>query len=90
MMAAYRKRSGSLGSAERDRAFEIQRVLAAHPGMKKSFWFLETDLKNGSAVKMDNTGKSTLQLLRHLKRFTEVRTHFVLVLCSTCTDRGDA
>lgn len=73
MMATYRKKSGSLAPADRDKALDIQRVLAANPAMKRTFWFLETDLKNGVAVKMDNTGKSTLQLLRHLKRFTEVR-----------------
>ena len=73
IMAAYRKKSGSLGLDDRERALDIQHVLAANPAMKRGWWFLETDLKNGLHVKMDNTGKSTLQLLRHLKRFTEVR-----------------
>jgi Spindle and kinetochore-associated protein 1 len=72
-MAAYRKKSGSLGAAERDKAFEISHIVAANPTMKKAFWFMEADLQRGNVAKMDNTGKSLLQLLRHLKRFTEVR-----------------
>jgi hypothetical protein len=72
MMAAYRKKSGALTAADRDRALDATRVIAQNPQMKKAFWFLETDLKNGSTVRMDNTGRSLLQLLRHLKRFTEV------------------
>lgn len=72
MMATYRKKAGALSAAERDRAFEIARVIDANSGMKKSFWVVENDLKRGVAIKMDNTGKSIMQLLRHLKRFNEV------------------
>jgi hypothetical protein len=40
---------------------------------KGRFWFVETDLKSGSAIRMDKTGKSILMLLRHLGRLVEVR-----------------
>jgi hypothetical protein len=42
---------------------------------KGRFWFLETDLKSGTAIRMDKTGKSILMLLRHLGRLQEVRIH---------------
>ena len=74
MMAVYRRKPGALGPADRSKALDASRVIAANATMKAAFWFLETDLKNGAAVKMDNTGKSLLQLLRHLKRFSEVRS----------------
>lgn len=74
MMAQYRRKPGALVPADRDRALDVSRVLASNPSMKKAFWFLEADLKRGTSVKMDNTGKALLQLLRHLKRFSEVRS----------------
>lgn len=39
---------------------------------KGRFWFVETDLRSGSAIRMDKTGKSILMLLRHLGRLQEV------------------
>jgi hypothetical protein len=45
---------------------------------KGRFWFLESDLRAGAAVKMDKTGKSMLMLLRHLGRLQEVRQCCVL------------
>ena len=39
---------------------------------KGRYWFLETDLKSGTAIRMDKTGKSILMLLRHLGRLQEV------------------
>jgi hypothetical protein len=36
---------------------------------------VETDLKAGTAIRMDKTGKSILMLLRHLGRLQEVRRH---------------
>lgn len=36
-------------------------------------WLLESDLRSGSAVKLDKTGKTLLTLLRHLGRLQEVR-----------------
>lgn len=42
---------------------------------KGRFWFLETDLRAGTAIRMDKTGKSILTLLRHLGRLQEVREY---------------
>jgi hypothetical protein len=42
---------------------------------KGRFWFVETDLRSGSAIRMDKTGKSILMLLRHLGRLQEVSSH---------------
>lgn len=36
---------------------------------------LETDLRSGTAVRLDKTGKTLLTLLRHLGRLQEVRAH---------------
>ena len=72
-MATYRKKNQALSAADRDKALDISRVTAANPSMKAAFWFMDIDMRNGTVVKMDNTGRALLQLLRHLKRFTEVR-----------------
>jgi hypothetical protein len=47
-------------------------VVQNRDGVKGRHWFLETDLKDGLAIKLDKTGKSVLSLLRHLNRLTEV------------------
>jgi len=60
------------------------------------FWFLETELKAGTAVRMDKTGKSILMLLRHLGRLQEVggccSTLLAAHLCSfsSCDGFGHA
>lgn len=41
-------------------------------GVKGQYFFLESDLKDGTALKLDKTGKSLLTVLRHLGRLTEV------------------
>lgn len=41
--------------------------------MRGSHWFLESDLKDGTSLKLDKTGKSVLTVLRHLGRLQEVR-----------------
>lgn len=47
---------------------------------------LESDLKTGTAVRLDKTGKTLLTLLRHLGRLQEVRlqadgaTHLVYLM----------
>lgn len=47
---------------------------------------VESDLKNGSMVRMDNSGRSMLILLRHLGRLSEMRvgvegtTHLVYIM----------
>jgi hypothetical protein len=51
---------------------------------KGRFWFVESDLRAGAAVKMDKTGKSMLMLLRHLGRLQEVR-HDRKATCSACS-----
>jgi hypothetical protein len=55
---------------------------------KGRFWFLESDLRAGTAVKMDKTGKSMLMLLRHLGRLQEVRTWGACKLCRVHNDGG--
>lgn len=45
----------------------------AHEEVKGCFWILERDCRNGTALKMDKTGKAILTILRHLGRLTEVR-----------------
>ena len=35
-------------------------------------WFLDNDLKSGTALKVDKTGKAILTVLRHLGRLAEV------------------
>lgn len=42
-------------------------------GVKGCYWFLESDLKDGTALKLDKTGKSILTIMRHLGRLQEVR-----------------
>lgn len=41
-------------------------------GIRGKFWFVDSDLKGGSALKLDKTGKAILTVLRHLGRLTEV------------------
>jgi hypothetical protein len=48
--------------------------LQSKEAAKGRFWFIETDLKSGTAIRMDKTGKSILMLLRHLGRLQEVRS----------------
>lgn len=48
-------------------------ALQSKEAAKGRFWFIETDLKSGTAIRMDKTGKSILMLLRHLGRLQEVR-----------------
>ena len=86
-MATYRKKPGALSAADRDKALDISRIVAANPVMKNSWWFMDVDMRHGTVVKMDNTGRGCLQLLRHLKRLTEVRPSCfwaLSVLVHTC------
>lgn len=53
---------------------DLAAVAKANPRMQKHFWFLESDLKDGTILRCDRSGKGLLQLLRHLKRFSEVRS----------------
>ena len=40
--------------------------------MKGRYWFLESDMRDGAALKADRTSKSILLVLRHLGRLQEV------------------
>ena len=42
-------------------------------GVKGRHWFTEPDLKNGTCVRSDKTGRALLTVLRHLGRIQEVR-----------------
>jgi hypothetical protein len=42
-------------------------------GVRGNYWFTETDLRNGVALRPDKTGKGLLMVLRHLGRISEVR-----------------
>ena len=41
-------------------------------GIRGKFWFVDSDLKGGTALKLDKTGKAILTVLRHLGRLSEV------------------
>ncbi|KAL5055944.1 hypothetical protein RYX36_036626 [Vicia faba] len=63
-----------------EKALEI-RDIATMEGIKGKHFFLEADIK-GPALKLDNTGKAILTVLRHLGRFNETRVghHRVFIL----------
>ncbi len=42
-------------------------------GIKGNYFFTETELRNGAALRPDKTGKGILMILRHLGRISEVR-----------------
>ncbi|MEW5310573.1 MAG: hypothetical protein WDW38_002359 [Sanguina aurantia] len=65
--------SKGLTAAERKRGNELLHGVANKEGVKGQHFFLESDLKDGTALKLDKTGKSLLTVLRHLGRLTEVR-----------------
>ncbi|XP_073040819.1 LOW QUALITY PROTEIN: SKA complex subunit 1 homolog [Primulina eburnea] len=63
-----------------DRALEL-RDIAMVDAVKGKHFFLESDVK-GPAMKLDNTGKAILTVLRHLGRISETRVghHRVIIL----------
>ncbi|KAK8654579.1 hypothetical protein V6N13_128538 [Hibiscus sabdariffa] len=63
-----------------ERALELRDIAMADPVKGKHF-FLETDMK-GPSLKLDNTGKAILTVLRHLGRISETRIghHRVIIL----------
>ncbi|KAL2511475.1 Spindle and kinetochore-associated protein 1-like protein [Abeliophyllum distichum] len=87
-MAAYAEANAQIIVAPRkklaenmlDKALEL-REIARNDVVKGKHFFLETDIK-GPALKLDNTGKATLTVLRHLCRITETRIghHRVIIL----------
>eukprot|EP00879_Flechtneria_rotunda_P009534 GHRR01009980.1.p1 GENE.GHRR01009980.1~~GHRR01009980.1.p1 ORF type:complete len:325 (+),score=115.48 GHRR01009980.1:67-1041(+) len=75
MAAMSRNQLSRMPAEDRHRMQDMYHSIATKEGVKGRFWFLETDLKAGQAVKMDKTGKSILMLLRHLGRLQEVRAN---------------
>lgn len=68
LIARSRKK---LPDAEWKRALEL-REIAMSPEVKGKHFVLEADIK-GPSLKLDNTGKATLTVLRHLGRIQEFR-----------------
>lgn len=87
-MAAYAESTAQLISAPKkklpenmwERALEL-RDIAMTEGVKGKHFFLESDIK-GPSLKLDNTGKAILTVLRHLGRISETRVghHRVIIL----------
>eukprot|EP01025_Chloroclados_australasicus_P021881 TRINITY_DN22820_c0_g2_i1.p2 TRINITY_DN22820_c0_g2~~TRINITY_DN22820_c0_g2_i1.p2 ORF type:complete len:295 (-),score=46.66 TRINITY_DN22820_c0_g2_i1:355-1239(-) len=64
-----------LSQQERQRAAELYHNVGVKN--KHRYWFCETDLRKGSNIKMDKTGKSILTILRHLGRVSEQRLNIL-------------
>ncbi|XP_057510153.1 spindle and kinetochore-associated protein 1 homolog [Actinidia eriantha] len=87
-MSAYAEANAQLITAPRkklaesmlDRALEL-RDIGGNEAVKGKYFFLETDVK-GPSLKLDNTGKGILTVLRHLGRISETRIghHRVIIL----------
>nr|KYP46467.1 Spindle and kinetochore-associated protein 1 isogeny [Cajanus cajan] len=87
-MASYAEANAQLIVAPRkklaenlwEKALEI-RDIATMEGIKGKHFFLEVDIK-GPSLKLDNTGKAILTVLRHLGRINETRVghHRVIIL----------
>lgn len=60
-------------ASKRKRLQALEALTREHRAMQTRMWFLQSDTKRGTAVKFDKTGQALLQLLRHLKRVSEVR-----------------
>ncbi|XWS77243.1 hypothetical protein CRYUN_Cryun01aG0244700 [Craigia yunnanensis] len=78
-MATYAEANAQLVAAPKkklaenlwERALEL-RDIATTEAIKGKHFFLETDIK-GPSLKLDNTGKAILTVLRHLGRISETR-----------------
>ncbi|MCO5609897.1 hypothetical protein L7F22_064131 [Adiantum nelumboides] len=68
-MATFAKANARLLAAPRKKEL---RDFAASDNVKDKHFFFESDMK-GSALKMDNTGKAILTVLRHLGRTSDVQ-----------------
>lgn len=87
-MATYAEANAQLVAAPKkklaenlwERALEL-RDIATTEAVKGKHFFLETDMK-GPSLKLDNTGKAILTVLRHLGRISETRIghHRVIIL----------
>lgn len=69
-----RNQLNRVAAEERRRLHDLYHGVESKEAAKGRFWFVETDLRSGTAIRMDKTGKSILMLLRHLGRLQEVRT----------------
>ncbi|KIZ01827.1 hypothetical protein MNEG_6132 [Monoraphidium neglectum] len=75
-MAAVRSHAlQRVPAEERKRAADMYHSLAGKEGIRGHFWFTEVELRNGSALRPDKTGKGLLMMLRHLGRLSEVRAN---------------
>ena len=54
------------------RKHALAMLLQSKDACKNRFWLVEDDLKRGTAVKADKSGKAILTILRHLGRLQEV------------------
>ncbi|XP_022769669.1 spindle and kinetochore-associated protein 1 homolog [Durio zibethinus] len=87
-MATYAEANAQLIAAPKkkmaenlwEKALEL-RDIATTEAIKGKHFFLETDMK-GPSLKLDNTGKAILTVLRHLGRISETRVghHRVIIL----------
>lgn len=66
------RRNRPLGN-DRKHAQWLLYNLAPFEALKGKVWVMEADLKSGAALRLDNTGKTILTLLRHLGRVAELR-----------------
>ncbi|GAB4816781.1 hypothetical protein N2152v2_003827 [Parachlorella kessleri] len=84
LVAAARKNRGA-GADKRHAQWLLYNV-ANHESCKGRAWVVEGDLKSGTHLRLDKTGKGILTVLRHLNRCQEVRItvegsmHLVYVL----------
>jgi hypothetical protein len=72
MLVSNARRNRPLGN-DRKHAQWLLYNLAPFEALKGKVWAMEADLKSGTALRLDNTGKTTLTLLRHLGRVAELR-----------------
>ncbi|MBA0655917.1 hypothetical protein Goklo_008337 [Gossypium klotzschianum] len=77
-MATYAEANAQLIAAPKKKEL---RDIATTESIKGKHFFLETDMK-GPSLKLDNTGKAILTVLRHLGRISETRMghHRVIIL----------
>ncbi|KAK0580463.1 hypothetical protein LWI29_002257 [Acer saccharum] len=77
-MASYAETNAQLISAPKKKEL---RDIATTEAVKGKHFFLEMDIK-GPSLKLDNTGKAILTVLRHLGRISETRigSHRVIIL----------
>eukprot|EP00892_Ulva_mutabilis_P001663 jgi/Ulvmu1/11498/UM077_0047.1 len=58
---------------KRLRLQDLESLARNNPCMQSRMWFLQSDTKRGTVVKFDKSGQALLQVLRHLKRVSEIR-----------------